>query len=678
MTLAAVSCTNKTSVSSGESLTQSTPLPGGSDSTVPFLVLSRVIKSQSSPSNLDFIGDGTGTLGSFCKTPEGQTTSNCQCEFSYTRQGGGKEAFEVPTVYTESNLIRCPYSGIPAGSTGVSGRIRATGPNVYSNYSTISIALGGSSLNLSQETSFKEVNRFQCRDYISIPHMFDANVYDPLQSEDTRYSYPLNFYTTNIGGSIIAMFNDSADASPTASGGASFQSQWTCSTDPNNSATWENLRIYSVEPDGNGSQRIYPPDGSAFDRYTFYLAKEPTGVFNVPVNAFIGPGLISTTPEANSEQSGAIVDSTSSPVGYAARPIPTAGGEVCPSSSTSIPDGWEWVKVWAWRTSLEPRWYVSGSQQIDEVGQISCNPGHYDESTNQGTGAVLSPGNAFHRGCGEAYASDGQAALDRNGIAADSAAPFVNPQNEPQPPASFDTGLNARILGGNTVGYCVIFPQTSDVAATAAYTGDGTADLDLDLGNQRAGQAHCDNAVLCNGQTDNAGFLSDFPNPGPFPPGADRWERFVAENPGNDPIPFNLGVAKFENSDGTAPATSPTSAKFDHQDQATPFDTVIFQENLDNEQSRFDFIFVVSPESLTRQVLENEQAGFGPYKPFTFKRKEDCNSDNPDGNPTCISNSDRKNNFELYTSEIFTESGLSEEPSNTSVVYPICTVRPVN
>ncbi len=92
--------------------------------------------------------------------------------------------------------------------------------------------------------------------------------------------------------------------------------------------------------------------------------------------------------------------------------------------------------------------------------------------------------------------------------------------------------------------------------------------------------------------------------------------------------------------------------------------------DLDSNQSRVDFLFVVSPTTITRQMMENRSAGTEPYFPYTYKRLEDCPDNDPDTSPTCQSNSIRKTTYDLWTTEIF----VNAQPETTEV-YPLCAIQ---
>ncbi|MCM2279229.1 MAG: hypothetical protein NDJ89_14225 [Oligoflexia bacterium] len=345
------------------------------------ITLSRVIRNASNPTSVfDLVGDGSGAMGSLCTSTAaaGETAqgpSTCNCSYSYTKSDGTAETFETPTIYHESNLLRCVYTGIPAATTSVKVKIHITTSDSYSNEITYTFKGSGAGLDSSDPASFAKVERYQCRDTVTIPlnglALGDAGmVYDRFQSEDPTNTYPLNYYTTNMGGAM-ALF---------AAGGAGFTAPigYNCPSIPNDPAAGMDLTIYSVAADDSatvaaGKFKIYPPTTGNFDRSTFYLAKQSTGIFNVPVNAYVAPTIFTATP-ADAQDTSVIP-----PIGYGALPIPsgTTGVETCPDSSIAIPKGYHWVKVWLFRMALDPRKYLLSSR-LNNLGEIQCYPGKWN------------------------------------------------------------------------------------------------------------------------------------------------------------------------------------------------------------------------------------------------------------------------------------------------------------
>jgi hypothetical protein len=364
--LLATGCTNNlSSLGKGSSSGAThTVITSDGDSGSGLVTLERVIEDPSMTGTFDLIGDGTNAIGQVCAPDSTDTSSSdlngagpstCQCAYSYTRSNGNTEQLLVDTTYHEANLLRCPYDTLPTDISSVSVAITQTTSGASSN--SISFSLNGytSATNLSDANSFVQVTRYQCRDIVTIPYMLGPgltssnSVYDPIQSEDPTISYPLNFYTTNFGGTFSLYVSRDVR-------------NWDCPSIPNDpNVPGLDLRVFSVGSDSAGSKQIYPPAGSAFDRSTFYVSKVKAGVFNIPLNTYVAPQTFGNGGGAN-------------PVGYAASPIATSSTtETCPDASVTIPAGYQWAKLWLFRADLAPRYYRK-STAISSLS-IGCNPG---------------------------------------------------------------------------------------------------------------------------------------------------------------------------------------------------------------------------------------------------------------------------------------------------------------
>jgi hypothetical protein len=345
----------------------------GEDSNA-ILTLTRVVRSNlNTSSELDLVGDGSGAMGRLCVAGEQSGSgggaastdgpSTCTCEYSYTRSDGSKETVEVDTVYHEMNLIRCSSSIIPTNIRFFDVRVHVTNSDAYSN--TVRFQVGNDLLNLNtaDAATFIPVSRYQCHESLYLSYVFDDAFYDPFQAEDSRLIYPLNFYSTNMGGSLSRFANEFQ-----AANGAGY----VCPTNTNDPTQGVELTVYSVSSDG-GSNRIYPTTGSAHDRANFVLAKERTGVFSVPVKAWIAPGISSA-------------DDT--PLGFAAEPIPGSepDQETCPSD-VDIPADYQWAKLWLFRARLERRMNLVPNQ-LAQAGGLACNPGTWQTADVDGNGAL--------------------------------------------------------------------------------------------------------------------------------------------------------------------------------------------------------------------------------------------------------------------------------------------------
>ena len=400
-------CTNNIdNEGSGEST--SVDVSGSGDSSLDqsgsssLLTLSRVLQSNSDPtSTLDLIGDGSGTMGNYCTSSGDDSSatggSTCTCQFSCTTASGTEQQWEVDTSYFESNLIRCPYDFSSCSTEEVTITIHMTNSDSYSNEVEYDISETSDQLDLSEESSFKEVKRFQCKDTVTIPYMWDSGgsgIYDPFQSESSKYSYPRNFYTTSVGLAVKKFYENSIINS-------TFYSDQECALNQYNSPEWENLRIYSVGSGGDdGDKTIFDTIDSENPRATFYLAKEETGIFDVAVHAYALPGKRST----EADEDGNYPSGEYSPLGYGTSPIATADGEKCPEEYVEVPEGYQWVKLWAFRASLEPRQYVKYTTEVAESVGIACNPGNYNQNADDGSTAQGTP---VFRDCSPYYDSDG-------------------------------------------------------------------------------------------------------------------------------------------------------------------------------------------------------------------------------------------------------------------------------
>ncbi len=323
----------------------------------PEFQITRVVRNGMNPSTvLDLVGDGTGAIGRFCKPLDTQESapgeSTCSCVFSYTRTAGlttpVTESFEVPTAYTETNLLRCKYNTVPSDVGEFRVRVRVTDQEVRSNQIVARFNVGA--IDPTDWSSFAEARRFQCKDIVTIWHPTAGNaMYDPLLSDHPRMSYPLNFYSTNLAATLLyyARFKITG---------------WDCPSNLEEEGPGTNFRVYSAQADENGSRVMWPPPTTGFNRMTFHVARKKTGVFTIPVNAYVAPQVPS------------VEGSEVPPIGYGASPLAN-DEETCPRG-VSIPEGYRWVKVWLFRASLPNRVYRR-SDRIPQTGGVLCNPGRY-------------------------------------------------------------------------------------------------------------------------------------------------------------------------------------------------------------------------------------------------------------------------------------------------------------
>ena len=76
----------------------------GDEGSSSIITLSQVVRTNSNAaSELDLVGDGSGSMGTFCASEDGDDngdgTSGCTCEFSYTRRQVSAEVIEVDASY---------------------------------------------------------------------------------------------------------------------------------------------------------------------------------------------------------------------------------------------------------------------------------------------------------------------------------------------------------------------------------------------------------------------------------------------------------------------------------------------------------------------------------------------------------------------------------------------------
>jgi hypothetical protein len=373
-------CTNAL-FNSLRGITSKVDTPNGIQEDQSFLQVTRIVRSNQDPtSNFDLLGDGSGQIGQYCgQTISGNegapTTTACVCAFQYITTTGDLLQVEAPSIYVESDLLRCSYGQIPAGLNFVRVRIRLTTVgDVYSNETTVNLTGSGTTLSLTDPSSFRTVQRFQCKETLYIPMMWgdSSGVYDPLLSEDPTFVYPFNFYTTNLARSLDLMSFHPYTA-PVTSNGRNVG--WQCPAVPNDPSLGMDTRVWSVL-DYNGDYVISPPRSGSLDRQSFSLMRQPSGPFNVPVNAYVAPNLYSRnkigqphdTSLANA--GGPEVE----PMGYGVQPIVIGDDEeACPDTSVVIPSGYQWVKVWLFRASLEDR-KIPVTPDFSLLGPIVCNP----------------------------------------------------------------------------------------------------------------------------------------------------------------------------------------------------------------------------------------------------------------------------------------------------------------
>ena len=347
------------------------------------LTLSRVVKNTLDPGRvLDLVGDGSGAIGNLCVpatagagSASALTPTVCKCVFEYSSASSLNTRLDKDITYHENNLARCSYSDIPIDVTSLTVSIHITSSDVYSSKVNFKFNSSDNKLDLADASSFVPVIRYQCRSIINtIDFAFDNLIYDPFQSEDPHLSYPLDYYATNLGAAISAYTGVSGSEAMDANCPSILNPLFSLSPNAYTSYVAEhkvNLRLYSKTALG-GNKEIFPTGGvkPEIDRYNFYLAKQKSGIFTVPVNAYQSPGVITSSQEVNGVET-----SANPPLGWGASPIPLGPGqETCPDPNSPYkPVGFSWAKLWLFRASLPLRSYSVPAHQMG----IFCNPGVY-------------------------------------------------------------------------------------------------------------------------------------------------------------------------------------------------------------------------------------------------------------------------------------------------------------
>lgn len=620
LALALASCTNNSLRNASSNLTDDeNPLDkviAGGDSS---LTLVRVVKNALAPtSTFDLIGDGSGAFGVNCTGTQGSAQSNtgpstCTCSYTYKKSDGSTESFEAPTTYFETNVVRCLYTGMPAAVTQVGVRLHVTTSDSYSNEVTYKFAGTGLTLDTASALTFVQVQRYQCRDVVTVPYLFDpGRIYDPFQSEDPQNSYPLNFYSTNMGGTFSIYAGGLNGLQP--------PTLWNCPSIPNDPNAGLDLTVFSVSADSAGSKRIYPPAGSAFDRSTFHVARKATGVFNVPVNAYIAPTIFSVAPDSQGNQSGP------APIGYGAAPIPTgvSGQETCPDASVPIPSGYHWVKVWPFRMALPQRKFVS-SINLQRLGNIDCAVGEWiDKSQLPAPGTDNDFLRAVFPDCYNKAADGATRATDAVYITELSGLPAGT--------------LASRFFEGT--GACVnIDPDFNAISGIAQGPGRTT--------NSATG------ALL----PAYAGY--------PIKPGTDVW------NPNNRDTTYRCNGPGNQDFAHLCPPSLPGRV---------PYDNAPVTGNIDADPSstRFDFLFVVSPPSvMSGDMINTSSAVHNTYTPYRFMAPGDCSSTDPDTAVGGDCNPQRAlRNYGLKLHDVGSAGDPPADDPNRAGVFPVCALQP--
>ena len=364
---------NPASISgSGNTNNLATPNSGTGGS----FTITGVYASQQAPGSLFDVVSSDGQFDVFCTG----SYAPCVCEVKYNSPGIGEVINQGAVTYQETNLIRC-QNVVQGGISSFELKVVSTGTGDHSNSIIVNMSSGGfvntTYVDLSQEDTYVDVKRFQCRKREFIANPFNNSIIDPIQSEDPKLIYPFNYYTTNVSNSLWALQNSGTQ-------------NWECTLNPNSTNSlqwWANPVVFSAAacPSSSG---FCGTEGEHINRYdsleggkvkastfssakgkkrsSFSLSKTQYGVFDMPVRASVGPSTVSG--------SGSYETSTFDVIGYAARSIPVIGGTSSCPTSVAIPSNAHWVKLWNFRANdITAPSYVRSSAAMTASG-IACNP----------------------------------------------------------------------------------------------------------------------------------------------------------------------------------------------------------------------------------------------------------------------------------------------------------------
>ena len=348
---------------------------GGQQGSDPIRLFNVVPANTNPAGSLTLIGDET--IGTYCGTLSTSGPGPCRCRYEF-QNSLGNQVLEADTEFSSLNEITCSANNLLAVNPqpeSVAIRVFVPASGIFSNAVTINLnsGSGGVFLNLRDEASFVEIERWQWRKRHFIPHLYcddpDRCPLDPFQSESNLLSFAFNFHTTNRGGGLIryAAFTSGREGqlSPWVVGYNRYRKE----TSP-----WQNHRVYSFGPDSRSSEGYIAyinPELGIRDRnrrMEISLARYPSGVFTAPVDAYESPGTIVT-------------------LGYAATPtLDLQGRLVCPVES-QIPEGYQWIifaPAAAGPGRMEEVKYVASLEKLNSGTHtiIACNPGKLTDASN--------------------------------------------------------------------------------------------------------------------------------------------------------------------------------------------------------------------------------------------------------------------------------------------------------
>ncbi len=585
--------------------------------------VTRALKSNSDPAQfVDILGDQSGLMGQVCSqaasnsnNSQNQSQNTCKCLFSYTKRNGSSETWESPIVLLESNLIRCSYNGVPPDGSGIRVKVILLGTENKSTEVAFPLLGPGSNIDSTQPLNYVLVKRIQFKDVVYIPNYMSGGggIYDPFLSEDESLTYPFNFFTTNLGGTLSQFV---AQVKP--QDGAGF-------IGPANASRLINPYIYSIGTNQTPkmNNQIYPLDPqmdpqNEFDRNSFYLAREKFGVFNIPFNTFVAPGLFTSETAPPSRGAPANNDvPPPPPIGYAAAPFRTGvGEESCPSLDNAIPKGYYFVKAWQFRATLPLRTFTKSTTLSREV--VSCYPGNWTIPNPETP--ELAPGPTIPD-CG----TNGISLPPGPGILADR----VDSSGNCSRLTRFENGSSSNLCSPK---------RDSDILSGFFNTGAGCT------------------------QVSQAAFLpSNF-----FAPGTDIWQRYeidprLACGIGED----RLNLCHNSRHGGSVLADN---APYDNQ-KITKYANISI-----DAVSRYDIVYVVTPKDIMSkhfsslaQIRQGDIAA--PYVPYTFYSANDCpNPSDPDSCPSA------KKRYYAYLN---TNASEREPATDLPPIFPLCVLQKV-
>jgi len=606
------------------------------------LVITQVLISDKSSGSIDIIGDGTGNVGNYCITDStNNNTITCSCSYRYTYQST-EYVLDANASYFEPNLIRCPYTngstfvGIPSSVSDIYVTVKMTNTGGKSNELWLHVGGAAGGLDTQSEDTFLPVQRYECGRVVSMPYLLDANVYDPIESENPANQMPINFYTTNLGSSIAYY------ASETNNKGT-----WYCPANLTTGLLGDGLsKIWSENPDASGSYTIWP-NNSTFDRSTFYVAKAATGVFNIAVNALIAPNKVSAPASTATDRAKfppVVNGSSPPPLGYGASPTAvsgTTGEETCPDSSVLIPDGNHWAKLGLFRADYPPIRQITSTKLSQMVT----------------TGVYCNTSNIMPYCIGDHVGNSATSTSDVPYKSQDAGLYFL--VNSPNGVTTY-WNEDGYINWPNLVQRMVPL-STSTYNCYADYAGQYSSTSSL------GGTAHVDTSSYAQGSDFwiADGFFPADTSASPNP--SDRTNPVQTRCYGND-------LASV--CEGTESTTDYTTV------QDIPHFTDMASQDLsgnDGDNFPYDFLFVVTPTTVHSKTMKDGATESLKYTPFRMYSKSDCDSDTPKSTLTCDSdgaNYQRKLLYGLKVHDVTTQGDLPASDSSRPGIFPLCVLQP--